>query len=49
MLTRWLRSGALDHIAKDLVDQVAPQLVKHSERVAGHPKIAGYYQRRKAG
>ena len=50
MLTRWLRSGALDHIPKDLVDRVAPQLVKHVERVAGQPKIAAYYQqRRKAG
>lgn len=48
MLTRWLRSGALDHLPKDLVDRVAPLLVKHCERVAGHPKIAAYYQRRKA-
>ena len=48
MLTRWLRSGALDHIPKDLVDRVAPQLVKHFERVAGRPDIAQYYARRKA-
>jgi glutathione S-transferase len=48
MLLRWLRSGALDHIPKDLVDRVAPQLVKHFERVAKQPKIAEYYQRRKA-
>lgn len=47
-LTRWLRSGALDHLPKDLVDTVAPQLVKHWERVASHPKIVAYYQRRKA-
>ena len=47
MLTRWLRSGALDHIPKDLVDRVAPQLVKHFERVAGQPKIAAYYQQRR--
>jgi glutathione S-transferase len=45
---RWLRSGALDHIPKDLVDRVAPQLVKHFERVASHPKVAEYYERRKA-
>jgi glutathione S-transferase len=45
---RWLRSGALDHIPKDLVDRVAPQLVKHFERVASHPKVAEYYTRRKA-
>ena len=48
MLIRWLRSGALDHIPKDLVDRIAPQLVKHFERVANQPKIAEYYQRRKA-
>lgn len=48
MLIRWLRSGVLDHIPKDLVDRVAPQLVKHFDRVANHPKIVAYYQRRKA-
>jgi len=48
MLLRWLRSGVLDYIPKDLVDQVAPQLEKHFERVANHPKIVEYYQRRKA-
>jgi len=48
MLVRWLRSGVLDYIPKDLVDTVAPQLVKHFERVAGHAKVAEYYQRRKA-
>ena len=49
MLTRWLRSGVLDHIPKDLVDRVAPLLAKHTERVAGHPKVATYYQGRKKG
>ena len=48
MLIRWLRSGVLDYIPKDLVDTFAPQLVKHFERVSGHPKVAEYYQRRKA-
>lgn len=48
MLIRWLRSGVLDYIPKDLVDTVAPQLVKHFERVASHRKVAEYYQRRKA-
>ena len=48
MWIRWLRSGALDHIPKDLVDRVAPQLVKHFERVASHPGVAEYYKRRKA-
>jgi len=48
-LIRWLRSGVLDHIPKDLVDTVAPLLVKHFERVINHPKVAEYYQHRKAG
>lgn len=46
-LIRWLRSGALDHIPKDLVDRVAPALVQHNERVASHPKVAAYYAARK--
>lgn len=45
---RWLRSGALDHIPKDLVDRTAPALVTHFERLSKHPKIVEYYQRRKA-
>lgn len=48
MWIRWLRSGALDYIPKDLVDRVAPALVKHLERVAGHPMVEDYYKRRKA-
>ncbi len=47
MLVRWLRSGVLDHIPKNLVDRVAPLLVKHFERVGGIPKVAAYYERRK--
>ena len=47
MWIRWLRSGALDHIPKDLVDRVAPLLVRHFERVASHPNVAEYYRRRK--
>lgn len=43
----WLRSGALDHIPKDLVDRIAPTLVQHAERVRAEPKIAAYYQARK--
>jgi glutathione S-transferase len=46
-LVRWLRSGALDHIPKDIVDRVAPSLVKHAERVAANPKVAAWYAARK--
>jgi glutathione S-transferase len=48
MLIRWLRSGALDHIPKDLVDRAAPMLVEHLERMTNHPKIVEYYKRRTA-
>lgn len=44
---RWLKSGALDHIPADIVDQHAPLLAKHLERVRNHPKIAAYYAARK--
>jgi len=47
MLIRWLRSGVLDHIPKDLVDRVAPQLAAHARRGLEHPGIAAYYQGRK--
>jgi len=46
-IIRWLRSGVLDHIPKDFVDRVAPELVKHFERVSKSPKVAEYYQGRK--
>jgi glutathione S-transferase len=42
-MTRWLRSGQLDHIPKDLVDRVAPELVKHRERVGRDRRVVAYY------
>jgi glutathione S-transferase len=43
---RWLKSGALDHVPADIVDQHAPLLATHLERVRNHPKIAAYYAAR---
>ena len=43
---RWLKSGALDHVPADIVDQHAPLLAKHMERVKNHPKIVAYYAAR---
>jgi glutathione S-transferase len=43
---RALRSGHLDHVPTDLVDNVAPKLVEHLERIQAHPGIVDYYQRR---
>ena len=47
MMVRWLRGGVLDYMPRDLVDRVAPALVKHAERLAANPKIAAYYAARK--
>lgn len=44
---RWLKSGVLDHIPKDLPDRLAPLLVRHFERVRAQPKVAAYYAARK--
>ncbi|MGH8203994.1 MAG: glutathione S-transferase family protein, partial [Steroidobacteraceae bacterium] len=46
LFVRWLKSGALDHVPADIVDQNAPLLVKHLERVRSEPKIAAYYAAR---
>ena len=43
---RWLKSGALDHVPADIVDQHAPLLAAHFERVRNHPKIVAYYAAR---
>ena len=45
---RWIKSGVLDHIPKDLPDRVAPLLAQHFERVRNHPKVVAYYATRKA-
>jgi glutathione S-transferase len=43
MQTRWLRSGSLDHVPKDLVDRIAPNLVEHQARIEADPRVAAYY------
>ena len=43
VFVRSLRSGNLDHVPKDLTDQVAPLLVDHFQRMNQHPKIKAYY------
>jgi len=47
LLVRWLKTGVLDHIPADIVDQHAPLLAKHLERVESQPKIAAYYAARR--
>jgi glutathione S-transferase len=40
---RYLRSGMLDYVPTDIVDQQAPNLVDHFERVNAHPAIVAWY------
>lgn len=42
---RSLRSGILDHVPKSLVDDLAPALAEHAERIAKEPKVVAYYER----
>ncbi len=44
---RYLRSGMLDYVSKDLPNRIAPALVGHSERVHGHPAVAAHYEARR--
>jgi glutathione S-transferase len=46
MNTRWLRSGVLDHVPKDLVDRIAPNLVEHQARIEDEPVVKAYYSSR---
>lgn len=48
VITRWLRSGMLDHIPTDLVDKLSPNLAEHQQRVEAHPVVTAYYESRKA-
>jgi glutathione S-transferase len=45
--TRWLTSGALDHVPKDLVQRLAPGLVEHQARIEKEPIVTAYYASRK--
>jgi len=44
---RWLTSGALDHVPADLVQQCAPALVEHQQRVEEDPRVVAYYASRR--
>jgi len=45
-LTRWLCSGALDHVPPDLVEREAPMLIAHMKRVESDPVVTSYYASR---
>jgi glutathione S-transferase len=44
-VVRFVSSGRLDHIPPDIVERVAPTLVKHRERVLAEPRVRAYYAR----
>lgn len=44
--TRALCAGILDHVPTDLVQQVAPHLFEHKERIHGDPRVVAYYATR---
>ena len=45
--TRSLTAGVLDHVPRDLVEKVAPLLMKHQARIAEEPAVQAYYRSRK--
>jgi glutathione S-transferase len=47
LFVRWLKAGVLDHIPATIVEQHAPLLAKHPERVESHPAVAAYYAARR--
>jgi prostaglandin-H2 D-isomerase / glutathione transferase len=44
--SRSLGSGILDYVPKDIVQQVAPGLFQHQERVSADPRVVAYYATR---
>lgn len=46
MQVKSLRSGNLDHVPTDFVDNLAPGLVAHQDRVANDPVVTAYYENR---
>ncbi|MDG2376754.1 MAG: glutathione S-transferase family protein [Woeseiaceae bacterium] len=46
LIVRWLMSGALDHVPTDIVENVAPALVTHHDRVSADPIVTAYYASR---
>lgn len=43
VFVRGLKSGRLDHVPTDLVEQVAPLLNTHQQRIAQTPAVVQYY------
>lgn len=43
--TRTLAKGILDHVPTNIVEDLAPALAEHRERIANDPRVAAYYAR----
>jgi len=43
--TRYLSRGVLDHVPADIVENLAPALAEHRERIANDPRVMAYYAR----
>ena len=43
---RSLSSGTLDHVPTDFVEQIAPALAAHRDRIAADPIVTAYYEAR---
>ena len=46
-MSRWLSSGALEHIPQDCVQTIAPSLAEHHARVQAEPVVIDYYKSRR--
>jgi hypothetical protein len=43
--TRTLAKGTLDHVPTNSVEELAPALAEHRERIANDPRVVAYYAR----
>ncbi len=43
--TRSLAKGVLDHVPTDIVEELAPALAEHRDRITNDPRILAYYAR----
>ena len=43
--TRTLAKGTLDHVPTNIVEELAPALAEHRERIANDPRVVAYYAR----
>jgi hypothetical protein len=47
MEVRWISSGMLDYVPKDIVRNIAPDVADHAARIAEEPVVKAWYASRK--